>query len=875
MRRFAVIVTCGWVLAPAVWAFEDCNGNGRDDAVDVSSGSSADLNQDGVPDECQRCALLESWRLTAPTPAASDRFAFALDLDGDVALFGAPFRDTASGDSGAANVYQYANGAWQFRSELRAADGASFDHFGNAVALSGNVAAVGTPDDDNGVSNTGSVYLFRNDGAAWSFEAKLTPPDPQFNARFGDPVCLRGDLLLVGAVGADSLSGAVYAYQYSGGAWNLVARLVSNDRSTGDRFGQRMALDDGVAVIAAPQDDDNGSNSGSAYVFRFANGAWTQEAKLRAADAAASDLFGSAVAVRGDRVVVGSPADDDGGSNAGSVYTFAFANGIWAQTDKLTAFDRAAGDNFGEAVALDVERLAVAAVGDDDRGSNSGSVYLYERSATAWRLTAKFAPSDGQPGNFIGSALALDGDVALIGAWEDDAAGFASGAAYSLHNLDDCNGDGRVDLCGLQAGSSTDANTNGVPDECDPDCNANGAPDDLDVASGESNDCNGNGTPDECEIASGAAQDCNQNGVPDACDLATGASADCDGNGVPDGCDVAAGAAPDCNQNGVPDACDLARGTSADCNGNGVPDGCDLASGFSADCNENGVPDECDTAAGTSADCDGDNSPDECAGDADGDGVIDGCDQCPNTPGGTAVNADGCPVVPPMSDLGLTSVCANRPGVERRWRVSNPNVGVVAVQWSVDGTAQVGMLDAPPGDSYFTTETVDGPNVASIKWSDPMHGIRSVAAESTAGACPGPDSDGDGVPDADDWCPDTRRRAAVDEHGCAAGQQVAVCHTPRGNPAKRETIYVAPAAVRAHLRHGDSLGPCEQNNRGDKDRQEPLPRELQELLEGQDVKSCGAGAAGMLPLMALGFVAGKVQRRLQRQRAGGGGQGGG
>ncbi|MCO6436715.1 MAG: hypothetical protein J5J06_06470 [Phycisphaerae bacterium] len=144
----------------------------------------------------------------------------------------------------------------------------------------------------------------------------------------------------------------------------------------------------------------------------------------------------------------------------------------------------------------------------------------------------------------------------------------------------DCNGNVIPDECDIASGFSVDCNNNGVPDDCDPDldCNSNGSQDICDVAQGTSLDCNGDEVPDECQI------DCNANGVPDDCDVRDETSLDCNGNGVPDECDSQL----DCNDNGIRDICDVATGASLDCNSNEVPDECD------SDCDDNGIPDECE-----------------------------------------------------------------------------------------------------------------------------------------------------------------------------------------------------------------------------------------------------------------------------------------
>ncbi len=143
----------------------------------------------------------------------------------------------------------------------------------------------------------------------------------------------------------------------------------------------------------------------------------------------------------------------------------------------------------------------------------------------------------------------------------------------------DCNGNGILDFCDISAGTSSDVDNSGRPDECE-DCNGNGILDSTDILAGTSVDCNGDVIPDECQLA---GNDCNLDGIPDDCQLE---GDDCNANGVPDSCEIANGSAADSDNSGVPDSCE-------DCNGNGVLDSADIAAGTSADCNGDLVPDEC------------------------------------------------------------------------------------------------------------------------------------------------------------------------------------------------------------------------------------------------------------------------------------------
>ena len=149
----------------------------------------------------------------------------------------------------------------------------------------------------------------------------------------------------------------------------------------------------------------------------------------------------------------------------------------------------------------------------------------------------------------------------------------------------DCNDNGVADDQDILGGTSSDCDTNSIPDECEEysDCQGNGVADFCDVVDGTSTDCDGDGVPDECQ----SAADCNGNSRQDFCDIAWGTSTDCNHNGIPDECESAA----DCNANGVADICE----PQADCNNNAVQDICDvIPGGGSDDCNTNGVPDECE-----------------------------------------------------------------------------------------------------------------------------------------------------------------------------------------------------------------------------------------------------------------------------------------
>ncbi len=101
-----------------------------------------------------------------------------------------------------------------------------------------------------------------------------------------------------------------------------MVKLVASDGAASDLFGPSVSISGDTAVVGAQLDDDKGNNSGSAYIFVRSGTAWTQQAKLVASDGAASDRFGVSVSISGDTAVVGAYYDDDNGSDSGSAYVF-------------------------------------------------------------------------------------------------------------------------------------------------------------------------------------------------------------------------------------------------------------------------------------------------------------------------------------------------------------------------------------------------------------------------------------------------------------------------------------------------------------------------------------------------------------------------
>jgi hypothetical protein len=312
------------------------------------------------------------------------------------------------------------------------------DHFGGSVAISGDTALVGAPNHRNTNGTTGSAYAFVRSGASWTLQQMLPSPTLGNSGYFGTSVAIDGDTALIGAPGSSltgsSSTGSAYVFVRSGSSWSMQQQLLASDRAAADTFGSSVSLDVDTALVGSPLDDNpKGTDAGAAYAFVRSGTSWSQQRKFTALDGANGDSFGQAVALSLDTALIGASLDDTtaGGSNAGSAHVYTRTGTSWTFQQKLTAPDAAAGDQFGNAVALSGETALIGAWGDDNaHGAGAGSAYVFLRSGTTWSLQQQLTASDGATDDVFGSAVALEGDTAVVGAQYDDTLRGASGSAY-------------------------------------------------------------------------------------------------------------------------------------------------------------------------------------------------------------------------------------------------------------------------------------------------------------------------------------------------------------------------------------------------------------------------------------------------------------
>jgi hypothetical protein len=323
---------------------------------------------------------------------------------------------------------------WLLQAQVGAEDKQPEGQVGLAVSIEGDTIAVGAPRDDEAGLNAGAAYVYVESGGYWSQQAKLIGlAGPQDFT--GGALALSGDTLLVGAHrGGAVASGLCYTFVQSGETWTLQAMLKGSQVTKNDAFGKSVDLQGDTAAIGDPEEGVNAaSRTGAAYIYSRTGTLWSEDTLLLASDAQPDDDFGWAVALDGDTLAVGAPLDDNAaGPHAGAAYIFVRTGTDWTEQAKLIASDASGEDRFGYSIALHGETVVVGAESDSHGPEfDAGSAYVFVRSGTTWSEQAQLTATNPKASDLFGSSLSLDADRLAVGARGDKVAG--QNLAGSVH----------------------------------------------------------------------------------------------------------------------------------------------------------------------------------------------------------------------------------------------------------------------------------------------------------------------------------------------------------------------------------------------------------------------------------------------------------
>jgi hypothetical protein len=388
-----------------------------DDAADPDADADAEVRDEPAPTVTKANRWAREAALDGPADARTVGWSVA--LDGDTAVVGVRH-------GGSARVFERRGDRWDVQATLRGTGTAS-DEFGTAVAVHGDTAVVGAWGDDSEGTDAGAVYVFTRTDGTWRRTSKLTAPDAAGGDRFGIAVAYDGSRIVVGADMDDAPdrpdAGAGYVFQRDGGGWALDQKLVADTRFARKHLGYSVAIDGRWIVLGAPA----AFYAGSAFVFRRGLASrWHQRAELEGADVvAAGDQFGEAVAIHGATVLVGAPGWTWVEGQRGAVYVFTQVESEWDQRGKLVASDAGDGDAFGRSLAL-VDGVAVVGAWQAD---DEGAAYVFTGSGDRWTQRQRLGTGDSDEGTLFGFSVAASGERILVGAHGDRQPG-SIGAAH-------------------------------------------------------------------------------------------------------------------------------------------------------------------------------------------------------------------------------------------------------------------------------------------------------------------------------------------------------------------------------------------------------------------------------------------------------------
>ena len=330
---------------------------------------------------------------------------------------------------------------------ITASDAATSDYFGYFVAISadGNTAIVGAfAEDPSAISNAGSAYIFVRDGTTWTQQQKIWANDAGANDLFGSSgsISADGNTAIVGAPEDDvsgTNSGSAYIFVRDGTTWTQQQKIWANDADATDLFGTAVSIsaDGNTVTVGAIHEDASGTDSGSIYIFVRIGTAWTQQQKIWANDASSYIRLGGSISISadGNTIIVGIRSD--GTYWSGSAYIFVRDGETWAQQQKILADDTGPADNFGYSVAINYDgstAVVCAVFGAAPSISDCGSAYIFVKDGVTWTQQQKIFTDNPIWNDQFGSSVAIspDGNTVVVGARNKNVSGISMGSVYTF-----------------------------------------------------------------------------------------------------------------------------------------------------------------------------------------------------------------------------------------------------------------------------------------------------------------------------------------------------------------------------------------------------------------------------------------------------------
>ncbi|MGD9901441.1 MAG: FG-GAP repeat protein [Spirochaetales bacterium] len=384
----------------------------------ISNSISFEVYRDDINDSIE---YYVERKIIATDGAMYDYLGYTIAIDNNYIVAGA-YKDDDNG-SLSGSTYIYDSDDETYERKIISSDGASGDYFGYSVAINGNYVVIGS-------YGSSSVYVYKIDDE--TYERKITPSDGNRSAYFGYSVAINGNYVVVGAYGDGYHNGlycgSVYVYKIDDETYERI--IFASDGHSQDRFGYSVAVNENYVVVGAYGKIYNNSYlTGAAYVYSLEVEGW--ERYITSSDRNSGDCFGYTVAVDGNYIVIGAYGDDDNGSNSGSAYIYKLNDKFYER--KITASGGDSEDYFGNSVAISGNNIVIGSLEREGSNYPFGSAYVYKIDDETYER--KIIASDGNNGDYFGYAVSIEGSNIIMGAYGDDDNGSNSGSIYYSHQI--------------------------------------------------------------------------------------------------------------------------------------------------------------------------------------------------------------------------------------------------------------------------------------------------------------------------------------------------------------------------------------------------------------------------------------------------------
>lgn len=387
-----------------------------------------------------------------------NQFGSTVSIAGDYILAGAPGQEN---DKGKACIFKRVGKNWNLQLCLAAttSENSTITQFGKSVSLTEDQAIIGAFQQNTG--KIGAAYVFERQGDSWGQTMEFLDPYTQVNGNFGSAVSISSNIAVIGAYSqAASKKGKVHIYKKTESTWEPDIIITSNSPTKSRRFGSSIMLSDDHLIIG---DYENGpQHEGSAYIYKHSDGIWTLKKTLKGGTITRNGDYGISVAISDNYAIVGAMSENHPTSKSkkkiGAAYVYRREGEHWHHQAKLVPIDISKNDNFGLSVSISGNHIII---GTEKDNASQGSTYLYKNTQGVWEESFTFQAEDGNAQDQFGHAISISGDYLAIGANNKNMGNNSLGEVYVYNlNIDTSKTASEIELSNTLASLNNAGNTN-------------------------------------------------------------------------------------------------------------------------------------------------------------------------------------------------------------------------------------------------------------------------------------------------------------------------------------------------------------------------------------------------------------------------------